>query len=265
MRIAARASCAPVQTGCLMSMILANARNTRRAPQHPASQRRAGAAHTAPTWPVVIGLMVCAGALLGVTYLLWPQWPGPQAAAQSDPDKLPVSIGNTVFNVPTNAVRVKVQRHSGAAERIDLAFLFPSLEAPGPMPRVTAETALQTKIDIDRIFLSIVAHGDAMSPDERMSAIFPRYLDPAGHINDAGLLVRAFRDGSPYQGEDVITATNADFAARCSRDGATPGMCISEKRIGEADLTFRYPRAWLTNWRLVHDAISKLLKMHKSG
>jgi len=36
-------------------------------------------------------------------------------------------VGGALFNVPTGAVRMKIQRHSGPQERVDLAFDFPSL------------------------------------------------------------------------------------------------------------------------------------------
>jgi hypothetical protein len=73
--------------------------------------------------PIVLGgiAAVCAVAL--VAYLLWPTW-GPSGA--NAPDKLPVSVGGTLFNLPTNAIRMKIQRHSGPQERIDLDFLYPS-------------------------------------------------------------------------------------------------------------------------------------------
>jgi hypothetical protein len=48
------------------------------------------------------------------------------------------------------------------------------------------------------------------------------------------------------------------MAARCTRDGATPAMCLSERRIDGADLTFRFPRAWLAQWRDVAGAMDRL-------
>ena len=54
--------------------------------------------------------------------------PGARGAA-SAPARLPVSVGATLFNVPTAAIRMKIQRHSGPQERVDLSFVFPSLEA----------------------------------------------------------------------------------------------------------------------------------------
>ena len=48
------------------------------------------------------------------------------------------------------------------------------------------------------------------------------------------------------------------LVARCSRDGVTAGMCLSEQRIGGADLTFRFPRSWLGQWRNVAGAMDQL-------
>ena len=47
--------------------------------------------------------------------------PGEPGAANG-PARLPVSVGATLFNVPTAAVRRKIQRHSGPQERVDLSF-----------------------------------------------------------------------------------------------------------------------------------------------
>jgi hypothetical protein len=35
-------------------------------------------------------------------------------------------------------------------------------------------------------------------------------------------------------------------------------MCLSERRIDGADLTFRFPRSWLARWREVANAMERL-------
>jgi hypothetical protein len=70
--------------------------------------------------------------------------------------------------------------------------------------------------------------------------------------------MRAFREGTPYSSEDLFSANTPGLNARCSRDGATPGMCLSERRIDGADLTFRFPRSWLAQWRDVANAMDRL-------
>src|SRR3979411_2213473 len=87
--------------------------------------RRLRRRHRGHLVPIVLGSMIAAGAIALVAYLLWPTW---EADSSSDPMRLPVSIGATLFNVPTQAVRWKVQRHSGPQERVDLSFGYPSLD-----------------------------------------------------------------------------------------------------------------------------------------
>ena len=173
--------------------------------------------------------------------------------------RLPVSIGATLFNVPTNAVRMKIQRHSGPQERVDLSFAFPSLDTPDAPKHVSAGTVEETAVQpIDRIFLSIAAHHDSLAPDTRVRTIYPRYLEQSSSPGQDGLTMRAFRDGTPYSNEDLFFASTPNLNARCTRDAATPGMCLSERRIEGADLTFRFPRSWLAQWRDVANAMDRL-------
>jgi hypothetical protein len=204
---------------------------------------------------IMLASAVTAGAIALVAYLLWPTW---ESHASSNPARLPVSIGATLFNVPTTAVRMEIQRHSGPQERIDLSFTFPSLEAPDAPKHVSADTVEEALQPIDRIFLSISAHHDALAPDTRLRTIYPRYLEQASMPGQDGLTVRAFRDGTPYGGEDLFLANTPNLDARCTRDAATPGMCLSERRIDGADLTFRFPRSWLARWRDVANAMDRL-------
>jgi hypothetical protein len=205
--------------------------------------------------PILFAGAIAAGAIGLVAFLLWPTW---EAEVSHGPARLPVSIGGTLFNVPTAAIRMNIQRHSGPQERVDLSFSFPSLEPPEPPKHVSAGNLEVTVQPIDRIFLSIAAHHDSLAPDMRLRTIYPRYLEHASALVEDGLSRRAFRDGSPYGNEDLFSATSPDITARCSRDAATPGMCLSERRVDGADLTYRFPRSWLAHWRDVAEAMDRL-------
>ncbi|MFZ0767340.1 hypothetical protein [Bradyrhizobium sp.] len=210
--------------------------------------------------PILLVGAIAAAALALVAYLLWPTW---EVESASGPARLPVSIGSTLFNVPSASIRMKIQHHTGPQERIDLSFAYPSLQPPEAPKRVSAADVDEAMQPIDRIFLSIAAHHDALAPDIRARTIYPRYLDQATTIGEDGLTMRAFREGSPYSGEDLFSATAPDFVARCSREAATPGMCLSERRVEGADLTFRFPRSWLAHWHEVTDAMDRLtLQLH---
>ena len=207
-----------------------------------------------PVAPILIGSLIAVAAIAAVAYLLWPTW---QSRNAGDPDRIPVSVGASLFNVPTGAFRRKVQKHSGPQERVDLSYLYPSLEASNLPRHVSVETFDETRQPIDRIFLSIEAHHEALSPEARFRTIYPRYVDQVMAPQD-GLTTRPFRDASPYSREDLFVGDAPALVARCTRDAATPGMCLSERRVGGADLTFRFPRAWLAQWREVGDAMDTL-------
>jgi hypothetical protein len=218
----------------------------------PRSRRRQQRGHLVA---ILLASALAASAIALVAYLLWPTW---EPDKSSDPSRLPVSVGATLFNVPTQAVRMKVQRHSGPQERVDLSFAYPSLEAAGAPKHASAETAEGAIQPIDRIFLSISAHHDTLAPDVRVRTIYPRYLEKVSTQGDDGMALRAFRDGTPYSSEDLFVASTPAMVARCTRDAATPGMCLSERRIDGADLTFRFPRSWLAQWRDVAGAMDRL-------
>lgn len=213
-----------------------------------------------PYLPILASVVIGSAAAASIVYLLQPTWQPQQSA--SEPATLPVTIGHTLFNVPTAAIRVKLQKHAGPQDRVDMSFLYPSLKPPTAQKHVTAaeaEAEAASKVEpIDRIFVSLIAHHGAVSPEERTKTIYPRYLESDASTVEDTLMVQAFRPGTPYAGEDLFMADGESFTTRCSRDARTPGMCLSERRIGDADLNFRFPRAWLAHWRDVADALDKL-------
>src|SRR6201996_2515029 len=147
------------------------------------------------TVPIVLGAVLTTSAIAVVAYLLWPTW---GVVPATGPDRLPVSVGDTLFNVPTSAVRMKIQRHSGPQERVDLFFDFPSLQPPDTSKHVSAEQIDEMPQPIDRIFVSLSAHHDAMAPEIRLRTIYPRYLAPETMNVQDGLTMRSFRAGTPY-------------------------------------------------------------------
>ena len=218
--------------------------------------------------PLVGTLTLVAIAAGFIGYVLWPRWPGPPVSP--DAPALPITIAGTPFNVPPAAMRVPLQRRAGAHERVDLAFLWPSLEPPGshvPGARASGAVAQQT---VDRLFVTISAAGDTLAPAERIKTIYPRYAAADATIEPDGLASKAFRSGTPYQGEDLIydPATPDGFLVRCSRNsaGPTPGICLYSQRIEHADIVVRFPRDWLMDWRAVAAGIERLINgLHPRG
>jgi len=233
----------------------------RRLRRHP---RRRGS-HGPLVLPFIVFAAVALTAFVYIAYVLWPRWPGPPVGL--DAPALPITVGAVTFNVPPAAIRVPVQRRAGAQERVDLAFAWPSLEPPAanakPAPPAPASGAVPAKAPtIERVFVTIAGAGDTLAPDERVLNIYPRYAAAETTPGPAGLTVLAFREGTPYQSEDLIyDAERPGFLVRCTRNGAgpTPGICLYERRIESADLVVRFPRDWLEDWRGVAEKINRLI------
>jgi hypothetical protein len=209
-----------------------------------------------------------------VSYLLWPTWPKSQISL--DAPTVPVTVAGVLFNVPPAAIRIKVQRQPGAHERMDLVFLWPSLTPPSadaladitlpsaedgeppPMPRIG-----------DRLFVTIAGLGAVLPPLTRLRTIYPRYIEAQATSGPGGLAIVAFRNGTPYEGEDLIyvAETPEQFFALCSRPTrGLPGTCTQERSLDTTVITLRFSREWLADWRNTAAGFDRLVaQLHASG
>jgi hypothetical protein len=203
-------------------------------------------------------LVALAVAALGfVVYALWPRWP--DAPPSADAPALPIVISDVLFRIPPAAIRQRVQRHAGTQERVDLAYLWPTLAPSAPPHGTSGDPALAAA---PRLFVTIAANPMGMTPAERLKSIYPRYLDASPISAPAGLTGVSFRADTPYRGEELYYDPQAPdrFMARCTRDaGPAPGSCLYERFIGSDMITIRFPRAQLTDWRAVMDGIDTII------
>jgi hypothetical protein len=193
-----------------------------------------------------------------VAFVLWPRQ---LADVPPDTPSLPITVAGVAFNVPPAAIRVLVQRRAGAQERIDLVFLWPSLTPPDKHAPAEKQAPPHELQPIDRLFMTIGGSDGTLSPAEHMKAIYPRYLVGDPEVETGGLVARRFGDATPYKDEDLIfdAAAPERFVVRCNRPGATPGMCLFERRIGAADIIVRFPRDWLVQWHDLADRVDRLI------
>src|SRR6202795_2623866 len=107
------------------------------------------------------------GAGIFVSSALWPSWPS-RPVPLSAP-AMPITVANVLFDVPPATIRAAVQRHPGPHERVDLAFLWPSLKPPQPDAQGADLAAAEAEIDGDpamtpvdapqRLFVTIAGLG----------------------------------------------------------------------------------------------------------
>jgi hypothetical protein len=212
---------------------------------YDSARRRRRKGHSPLFSPLLVLATVAVGAAAFVGYVLWPRWPS--EAVSLDAPALPIVVAGAHFNVEPAAVRRPVQRRPGVYDRIDLSYLWPSLIPPDPALKPTPDNPIDPN---ERIFVTIASGETTFPMPERVRTIYPRYLasSAGGTQLDGGLTLRPFRDGTPYTGEDLIADEKDEFLARCTRKGiGNSGICLYERRIGEADVTVRFPREWLAD------------------
>ncbi|HET7849255.1 MAG TPA: hypothetical protein VFL51_09370 [Pseudolabrys sp.] len=214
--------------------------------------------------PLLLFIAVSALAAGYVCYVLWPRWPSAPVAA--DAPAMPIVIGGVTFDIEPAAIRMPIQRHAGTQARVDLSYLWPSLAPPDPNSKPTVGAPVDPN---ERLFVTIAAADDALAPLARVKAIYPLYLAPTAATAPDGLSTRAFRDDTPYRGEDLVydSAAPEKFFMRCTRKGVgNAGICLDERRIGGADVTLRFPRDWLKDWKGVAERFNKLVaRLHPAS
>jgi hypothetical protein len=229
---------------------------------HTARHRTSRRGRRVTTGLVVTAALGCLAALGAVTYVAFVLWPRQLAEVPPDTPSVPITVAGVAFNVPPAAIRMPVQRRPGAHERLDLVFMWPSFAPPDPkLPAMEKNFPADELQPIDRLFVTIHGNDGTLPPVERAKAIYPRYFAGDPQVDVAGLIARRFADTSPYKDEDLIfdPAAPERFVVRCNRPGATPGMCLLERRIGAADIIVRFPRDWLFQWHDLSEGVERLI------
>jgi hypothetical protein len=236
----------------------------RAAPVKPRAKSRGRHGRSLLLLPILAFAAVMIAAVVYVSYILWPQWPHEPAVINAP--SIPVIVGSVAFNIPPEAIRVPMQRRPGTQNRVDLAFQWPSLNPPGVEHTAAAKNDVTHQNAengmMNRIFVTI-ATSSTVEPLQNLQAIYAHYIGNTSFDEHDGLIIQPFLNDTPYQGEDLIypQKERETMSMRCSRPGLadTPGICLLERHVGDATVTFRFPRAWLSDWRLVETNIGKLL------
>jgi hypothetical protein len=219
------------------------------------------------TWPFACLVLAVAAAAAFISDVLWPSWPSAPIALDAPP--MPIMVAGALFEIPPAAIREAVQRHPGQHERIDLVFSWPAL-TPAAKARLrenaplSPENALAaaSQAENERLFVTIAALAGVLPPLERLRTIYPRYLAGQPGSGPDGLALLSFRAGTPYQGEDLFYGLDnpEQFFARCTRQaGAVAGSCISERALDGTQISMRFPRDWLNDWRNVAAGFDRLV------
>jgi hypothetical protein len=169
-----------------------------------------------------------------------------------------VSLAGQHYEFPSGLVR------SGSARdgvRIDLAFTLPEI-APVRLSDATSADAATRDLG-STVLVAITPADDMPDPARRLTDLHARFLDQALNAAPGGLMMRAFRQNSPYRGETLVFAPPDGrlFWARCSdaaSEHGTAAVCLSEARRDGLDFQIRFDPAQLANWDMILSAATGL-------
>ena len=185
---------------------------------------------------------------------------------RNSPGTVDVTIGSTKMRLRSAYMRFALGREGGHVNRLDIAATFPALEPAGTQRLAAPATPTsEPDKDIRILFLTITQADRSIDPADRPTSLYSRFLEADVWTHDAGLLMRRFKNGSPYAREDLYLAPPDGrlFAARCMRpsqppDGL-PDTCLYDFRTQDLDVQVRFSPTLLGEWSGLAENTKKLV------
>lgn len=172
----------------------------------------------------------------------------------------PARIGSVSLVVPQNLTGTEPDDTSRLVGMVRLRLDWPSLG-----PAQTGPTALQNR---QRLLVTLSPPDKVNDPQTQLS-VYARFLTPTVWSNPGGLVVRGFRKGSPYEGDELYVSVpdGRGFAARCpldaaKSDSARPDLdepCRVTLRHRGMDVNIRFPRAIIADWELMLGGVRRTI------
>jgi hypothetical protein len=180
------------------------------------------------------------------------------------------AVGANILDVPVAWLRPGAPRSGGRVGRLDLALPWPDNGGSGD---AAGQSSRAPSLGLDRaVLVSIVPSDGAIAPPDRPATLYSRFVTADVDSHAGGLIVRHFRSGSPYDGEDLYLSPpdGRSFSARCpSREPTSTARdtggreinwregCVAELRIGNLDTQLRFSAPRLASWERLADGVRR--------
>lgn len=114
-----------------------------------------------------------------------------------------------------------------------------------------------------RRLLITLSPPDKVNEPARQLATYARFLTPTVWSNPGGLVVRGFRKGSPFEGDEfyVSVPDGRGFAARCPVDTGSnlDEPCRVTFQHRGMDVNIRFPRTIIADWAVMLGGVRRTL------
>lgn len=163
----------------------------------------------------------------------------------------PARIGEVALMVPQSLTGGETEDATRLVGMVRLRLDWPSL---GPALGNTRDRLLVT-----------LSPPDKVNDPATQLAVYARFLTPTVWSNPGGLVVRGFRKGSPYEGDELYVSVpdGRGFAARCPLDSGAGAVleesCRVTFRHRGVDANIRFPRAIIADWELMLGGVRRTI------
>lgn len=162
----------------------------------------------------------------------------------------PARVGDVSLAIPKELTGL--DENDGTGRLVGMARLrldWPSLGPAHPQDK--------------RRLLITLSPPDKVNEPARQLATYARFLTPTVWSNPGGLVVRGFRKGSPFEGDEfyVSVPDGRGFAARCPVDTGSnlDEPCRVTFQHRGMDVNVRFPRGIIADWAVMLGGVRRTL------
>lgn len=164
----------------------------------------------------------------------------PQGVVQAD-------IGPRRLSVPRALMRDPAQMSGGRLDRLDLVL---GIEHLGPLPAPNAKSP--EAAPPERLAIVVTPAENGLSSIDMFGKVYARFLAADTRPSPTGLMLRRFRDNTPYQDRELYlgVGTGRTFVALCPLPEAREQEpCTTSFRLAGLDMELRFNARHLNQWR----------------
>lgn len=182
-----------------------------------------------------------------------------------EPVVQPARIGSIALMVPQNLTGVEPDDSSRLVGMVRLRLDWPSLGPAQVGPAQLGPSQIQSR---QRLLVTLTPQDKVNEPQTQLS-VYARFLTPTVWSNPGGLVVRGFRKGSPYEGDELYVSVpdGRGFAARCPLDNGKSDFgrpdldepCRVTFRHRGMDVNIRFPRSIIADWELMLGGVRRTI------
>lgn len=186
-----------------------------------------------------------------------------------DNSNVVAAIGATQFAYPVAFARDEATAAGGGAGRLAFIARFPDFSPPlaDLKRRIIAQSSDQNLVQ-----LVVSAADDSLDPKDRPKRLYARFLESEASVGPDGLVMRRFKQGSPYDLEQLYVAPpdGRRFFARCPNSANAAGrpaqdFCLFVFRRDGLDVELRFAPALLEHWEALADGAKAFLMRIRAG